>query len=394
MKFVTDLSKGVLGTPDSPILWANIISNVPDSLLLKPDFRCLVVACGHCTEAILLVKRMQSLGIPNSRIQDAIWVLDKYSVFTNQARKYGFKNIITADFLLWDPKGMKFDLVMGNPPYQDATKKGSYNAIWQKFVLKGFSILTASGQAAFISPQTWFTQSRINAGNEIAKVQKIIFDYADVINTKDVSHFFPGIGSSFSYYVISKTPNRECLINGKASPRKLIHQTLMDFGNLLIEKLLSFPLFDRASDASSKGTVSDSSSTTHIFPVLTSQKRNDWTDKKSRYHNIPKAIFLVRTSYNFPVIDDKGDLSPPSGSVSSTYLLPDSQQRQIFRGLFDSKLFKFLIGGQRKHHGFLSMRTVASLPYLDLTRTWTDQELYAHFGLTDEEIRYIEEQVK
>ena len=37
---------------------------------------------------------------------------------------------------------------------------------------------------------------------------------------------------------------------------------------------------------------------------------------------------------------------------------------------------------------------VRALPKLDLTRTWTDQELYAHFGLTDEEIRYIEEQVK
>lgn len=67
---------------------------------------------------ILLIKRMQSLGITNSSIQNAIWVLDKYSVFTNQAKKYGFKNIITDDFLLWDSKDMKFDLVMGNPPYK------------------------------------------------------------------------------------------------------------------------------------------------------------------------------------------------------------------------------------------------------------------------------------
>ena len=35
-----------------------------------------------------------------------------------------------------------------------------------------------------------------------------------------------------------------------------------------------------------------------------------------------------------------------------------------------------------------------TLPILDLARTWTDAELYSHFNLTQEEIEYIETNVK
>ena len=41
-----------------------------------------------------------------------------------------------------------------------------------------------------------------------------------------------------------------------------------------------------------------------------------------------------------------------------------------------------------------SRRMLASLPMIDLTRAWSDAELYVHFGLTQEEIDYIEATIK
>ena len=32
------------------------------------------------------------------------------------------------------------------------------------------------------------------------------------------------------------------------------------------------------------------------------------------------------------------------------------------------------------------------MPQLDLTKSWTDQDIYQYFGLTQEEINYVESQ--
>jgi hypothetical protein len=55
---------------------------------------------GHGTPAIVIAKRMLALGPSKSDVQDSIWLLDKYYVFTNPAKKVlGFTNVVTADFL-------------------------------------------------------------------------------------------------------------------------------------------------------------------------------------------------------------------------------------------------------------------------------------------------------
>jgi hypothetical protein len=35
-----------------------------------------------------------------------------------------------------------------------------------------------------------------------------------------------------------------------------------------------------------------------------------------------------------------------------------------------------------------------TLPKIDLTKVWSDADMYAHFGLTQEEIDYVEANVK
>lgn len=126
MRHVQDLSKGILGKPDPEKLWVEIVAHIPDEVLLRDGVLILSVACGHCTEAIILAKRMIKLYMDikglsekeaREKVNNAIWVLDKYNQFTVAARiRYGFKNVITADFLNWNTK-MKFDVIIGNPPY-------------------------------------------------------------------------------------------------------------------------------------------------------------------------------------------------------------------------------------------------------------------------------------
>lgn len=48
---------------------------------------------------------------------------------------------------------MKFKVVMGNPPYQEAHNSG--NAIWPQFVERGLNLLEDDGLLAMIHPPTW-----------------------------------------------------------------------------------------------------------------------------------------------------------------------------------------------------------------------------------------------
>jgi predicted RNA methylase len=106
-----------LGDPDSEELWTNIIDQIPDEVFLNPDIKILNVACGYGTESMVIVRRMRKLGFEDDYINNRIYVLDKAIWATNRMMLHGrFKNVIRADFLTWETD-MKFDIVVGNPPF-------------------------------------------------------------------------------------------------------------------------------------------------------------------------------------------------------------------------------------------------------------------------------------
>lgn len=137
MKFVTDLAKGILGEPDPVELWEEIVSHIPDEVFLKDDLKILCPACGHATEADVLVQRMISLGINKEKIKDSIYLMDKYKAFTNAALRKGYQKVLKQDFIEWETD-MKFDVVIGNPPYTSGTQGAA--PIWQKFITKSFEM--------------------------------------------------------------------------------------------------------------------------------------------------------------------------------------------------------------------------------------------------------------
>ena len=47
---------------------------------------------------------------------------------------------------------MKFDVVLGNPPYQDGSKTGGQNKIYMLFCKQALNLLTEKGKLAFVTP--------------------------------------------------------------------------------------------------------------------------------------------------------------------------------------------------------------------------------------------------
>jgi hypothetical protein len=95
---------------------------------------------------------------------------------------------------------MKFDVVVGNPPFQPAIKKrgngkGSANKIWQKFVEKVFvGLLNDDGHVLMVTPSKW-RDGNFLKGSQHRKAQELIWSNS-IIWFEDVKPYFPTIGHS------------------------------------------------------------------------------------------------------------------------------------------------------------------------------------------------------
>jgi hypothetical protein len=208
MRFVTDLSKGILGESDSTDLWTEIIRHVDDSKLLDPNSLILILSCGHGTEADVLSKRMLALGVSKEDIQNRLYLLDKYHVFTNRALRRGYKNVVTTDYLEWNTN-MKFNVILGNPPYQDPTGQ---NTIYPKFYAKAVDMLAPGGTLAMITPPAiipglW----GVKQPDGIKMPAPIKIDYIKV--GQCVKQHFPGVASEFCYFVLTNTSDTNQTVN-------------------------------------------------------------------------------------------------------------------------------------------------------------------------------------
>lgn len=78
----------------------------------------------------------------------------------------------------------KFDIVVGNPPYQTVTGKSTTTAIWDKFIVKSLNILLISGYLLFVNPSGWR-----DVDGDFKKIQNEIFSknliYLEIHNEKD-----------------------------------------------------------------------------------------------------------------------------------------------------------------------------------------------------------------
>ena len=58
-----------------------------------------------------------------------------------------------------------------------------------------------------------------------------------------------------------------------------------------------------------------------------------------------------------------------------------------------TKLFRFLVL-KKKNTQNVARNVYSFVPLQDFSKPWTDAELYAKYGLTDEEIQFIESMIK
>lgn len=396
MKFVTNLGLGILGKSDNPLLWKEILSTRPVKRACKKAKRILIVAGGHGTEVDVLVE------LHGKEILDKIWFNELLVCFTNAIlSKYPQINIVKGDFLSKRFK-MKFDVVVGNPPYQ-APKKGDYS-FWARFVDTGYKLLTNNGCMSMIIPAGWMSPT-IDIRQGQKSVMRDIFakentSYINIDPDLGKKHF-PGIGQKFTWFVLEK---------GQYSNTKI------DFGNSNIDVDLSkMSMLAKDTDSINVGILSKLSISPDKWNFTRHIMKESWDDvtfdqlpgylpringnsnhlekivyskNKCKYHDANKVVLPYNGS-DYKFIIDAGTMGCTNSYVMCLSDLDLIDSAIIY---FNHPILQWL--GKNKFTQYNEGALINSVSKIDLTQKVTKDSIYQLYKLTQEEIDYIEANVK
>jgi site-specific DNA-methyltransferase (adenine-specific) len=312
--------------------------------------------------------------------------------------KLKIKNLIKGDFL--DNKifkNMNFDVILGNPPYQETSKTGGVQPkahnLWSKFIVESLNNnLSTGGVVSFVTPTSWGSPS-----NDVFKLFKK--NNLVLINTEISNHF--DVGSTFSYWIVKNEAYiGNTNINGVNFDLNNFDYIQSDINSIStkIHKIFNespFPKFnwdgDTTTNHSSKkeNQWSDKYSTTHPYKVYHTNAQSYYSKIKSKSHDDFKVYLTISGYYN-PLFDN--------GTISTSEVVPyiivkSKKEGENLLNILNSKLYKYIVSSA-KWSGFINKDILRILPNIGTNKEWSDGEIYNKFGIKSiEDINYIENYV-
>lgn len=335
----------------------------------------------------------------------------------------------------WGKEGekMRFDAVVGNPPYQETGGSGGTNdaPIYQHFA---FAAIALEPQyVSLIMPARWFSGGRESLLGEFRQhmlqsghVKKLTV-YTE---TRDI---FPSveIKGGLCYYLYESAYKGQCeytiVQDGK---RRTTERCLDDFDILIREPILGeivkkvmatrpqtvdtiissdtpfgIPTNPSGSKKNQINVFEEPASThdTQLFYITNTRKvgyiNRDAVTKNAEY--IDRVKVFIPEGYgageSFPhQILGVPDLGGANSVCSQSYLFasfPDIIQARNFISYIRTKFFRALVLAVKISQHAMS-RTYRFVPMQDYSHSWTDEMLYEKYGLSQEEIDFVESTIK
>jgi len=305
-------------------------------------------------------------------------------------------NIFEGSFLDYKTDN-KFDIIMGNPPYQDTNKEGKRKALnhnlWSIFIELSFNeLLKDNGFLVFITPISWMTPTYEN---------KDIFykNYILYLNINECEKWF-NVGSTFSYYIIQKTNKQKeteviCLYNNKIYKSSLLINKIKFLPILLTKesisiikkffnnKLLkiSFNNNYELHSSTKKHLINKCDKTKFIYKIKHTVKNKDLCSSVKHSLANKNKILLNISGYLDPIYDN----GIYGFTEAQMYYLTNNKN---YIKILNSNLYKFIFK-LCKWSGFNTKFIYKNIPYIN--HFISNENLNMLFKLNKKEINLINE---
>lgn len=326
---------------------------------------------------------------------------------------------------------MKFDVIIGNPPYQLSDGGGdgsSAQPIYHRFVQQAKKL--NPNYLSMIIPARWYSGGKglDDFRNEMLNDQRleVIHDFPETADC------FPGINirGGVCYFLWNKTHVGECSIyNHKQQAVTQMKRPLLEKGAetfiryndavSILNKVMSFKEEMMDTRVSSRLPFGIPSNFTD-YSVDKDAAHSVTLYRSERSKNADKRVFIspinitknIEWKDKIKVLVSKaspgGDeyphaiisspiLAEKNSVCTETYLIVDfvnsEEEGNNLISYMQTRFFRFMMS-LIKNTQNISKGVFAFVPVQEWSKSWSDEELYSKYNLTNEEISFIESMIK
>jgi site-specific DNA-methyltransferase (adenine-specific) len=320
---------------------------------------------------------------------------------------------------------MRFDVIVGNPPYQlsDGGASASARPIYHQFIEQAMKL--EPRYVVMVTPSRWFAGGkglddfRKNMLND--KRLRVIVDY---IQEKDA---FPNvnINGGVNYFLWDRDHVGDCQITtvapGSKSGQPLVRP--LDEYDIFVRRNESIPILKKVLSVGDKSFAAKVSSRKPFgLPTDFHGIANQTVKKNIKFYGSGKVtwvgieqletnqewvkkwkVLIPRASdgnenYPLPIWDQAGPfVSGPGEACSETYLVASITKTKIeaenIAAYMRTKFFRFMVS-VRKGTQDNKASLFNFVPDIPMDRKWTDAELYKRFSLNAEDVAFIDSMIR
>ena len=433
-----DNEKNLFGEVFTPLeIVCKMLSHLPAKVWKDPSLTWLDPSNGIANFPIIVYyKLMDSLkdvkGLENEKkrskhiIENMIYMNELNPVNVALTKKI-FKmidpdakpNITKGDFIknhrsLIPDDREKFDIIIGNPPYNESRiKETSDSPLYSKFITAALEI---TDKLLFIVPSRWFS-----GGKGLNEFRQSMLSRDDIVLINHIENsktIWPtvGIAGGVNYFLVDKEYKGLTHFIDEASGAET--DIKLNKFDILMPNVSAYSIINKIADEPKLSDIY--LSTGHFGIISNSEYFQDTPTADTLKCYVAKAKGSVKyvdkkhikQEYKFWKVftpqaaqgsktmkDGFGALiiGRPNEIASQTYFsfkVDSEAEAESLKSYLETKFANFMLSLRKgEHHIKKDTLLWTPLPPLDKGKDWTDEAVYKFYNLTDSEIRVVEKEI-